>query len=194
MKNALSSTWIRRGLLLSALGIATLATWWMQDTAEKTTPPRNPNAAQPPDYSMSTFSVIEYRAEGSPKYKLSAAEMNHYATDGTSRFAEPNVTFFSPDRAPLVLKADTGVATRDDSEILLNGNVVLERAQDERRPWMKLTTTNVTVHPHDELAETSEPVLVLDPTSRTTAEGMKVHVSDARVTLLSKVRGQYEVR
>jgi lipopolysaccharide export system protein LptC len=188
------SGWMRRGLLLLALGAVTALTWWLQDSAESTPPARDPDARQLPDYSMQTFTVTEFLPGGETRFRLSAREMNHYAADGTAQFDQPALVFYSATRTPWTLTAESGVATANNDEIRLNGPVAIERPATGERDWLRLATRNVLVKPRDEFAETAENVTVQEPASRTAALGMRVYVADERVTLLSKVQGTYDIR
>lgn len=178
--------------MLLGLGAAATLTWWLQDRAESVAPVRDPAAKTLPDYSMESFTVTEILASGDPNYKLRAKEMNHFAEDGTAHLKQPRVEFYSNERVPWTLVADAGVASANNDEIRLTGAVVIERPATAERTWIKLTTQNVLVRPREEYAETSEHVMIQDPLSTTTSQGMRVYVNEERVTLQSKVQGKYE--
>jgi LPS export ABC transporter protein LptC len=92
------------------------------------------------------------------------------------------------------LVADEGTVSADSSEIHLNGAVVIERPASATQAPLRLTTRNVLIHPHDEVAETREHVMLQDPLNTTRAIGMRVQMKDAQLQLLSQVQGHYAPR
>ena len=178
------------------LVLATFAafTWWLQHLVQPLAPTTERTVRHDADYTMDTFTVTEMNAAGDTHYRLQAESMEHYFDDGSARLIKPQVRFFSRERAPWTLVADEGTVSANSDEIHLNGAVLIERPASATQALLRLTTSNVLIHPHDEVAETREHVMLQDPLNTTRAVGMRVQMKDERVQLLSQVQGRYAPR
>ena len=178
-------------LWLGALAALATLTWWLQHLVKPLTTSTERTVRHQADYTMDTFTVTEINAAGETHYRLQAASMEHYADDGSSHLVKPQVRFFSRERVPWTLVADEGTVTANSSEIHLNGPVVIERPASATQEALRLTTSNMLIRPHDEYAETHDHVMLQDSLNTTRAIGMRVHMKDEQVQLLSKVEGRY---
>ena len=181
-------------LWLVMLAATATFTWWLQHLVEPVATPTERALRHDADYTMETFTVTEMDAAGETHYRLQAESMEHYADDGSARLVKPQVRFFSRERVPWTLAAEEGTVSANNSEIHLNGAVVIERPASATQAPLRLTTSNVLIHPHDEVAETREHVMLQDPLNTTRAMGMRVQMNDERVQLLSQVQGRYAPR
>lgn len=182
-------------LWLAALMALATFTWWLQHLVKPAaTIPSEHAARHEADYSMETFTVTEMDATGAMHYRLQAESMEHYTDDGSARLVKPQVHFFSRARVPWTLLAEEGTVSADNKEIHLNGAVLIERPASATQAPLRLTTRNVLIHPHDEVAETRERVMLEDPLNTTRAVGMRVNMNDEHVQLLSQVQGRYAPR
>ena len=179
---------------LVVLAIFAAFTWWLQHLVEPLVPSTERAVRHDADYTMDTFTVTEMNAAGDTRYRLQAESMEHYADDGSARLIRPQVRFFSRERVPWTLVADEGTVSANSNEIHLNGAVLIERPASATQALLRLTTSNVLIYPHDEVAETREHVMLQDPLNTTRAVGMRVQMKDERVQLLSQVQGRYAPR
>lgn len=181
-------------LWLTVLASIATFTWWLQHLVKPVAATAERVIRHDADYTMETFTVTELDATGATHYRLQAELMEHYSDDGSARLVKPQVRFFSRERVPWTLVADEGTVSADSSEIHLNGAVVIERPASATQAPLRLTTRNVLIHPHDEVAETREHVMLQDPLNTTRAVGMRVQMKDAQLQLLSQVQGHYAPR
>jgi len=181
-------------LWLALLAAIATVTWWLQHLVEPGATPAGRAVRHDADYTMETFTVTEMDAAGATHYRLQAESMEHYADDGSARLIKPQVRFFSRERVPWTLVAEEGTVAANGNEIHLNGAVVIERPASANQALLRLTTSNVLIHPHDEVAETREHVMLQDPLNTTRAIGMRVQMNDEHVQLLSQVQGRYAPR
>ena len=179
---------------LAVLAIAATFTWWLQHLVDPLATPTERAVRHDADYTMETFTVTEMDAGGETQYRLTAESMEHYADDGSARLIKPQLRFFSRTRAPWTLVAEEGTVSANSNEIRLNGAVLIERPASATQASLRLTTSNVLIHPHDEVAETHEHVMLQDSLSTMRAVGMRVQMKDEHVRLLSQVQGRYAPR
>ena len=181
-------------LWLTALALLAAFTWWLQHLVEPAIAPAKRSVRHDADYTMETFTVTQMNAAGQTHYRLQADLMEHYADDGSAHLVKPQVRFFSRERVPWTLAAETGTVAANNSEIRLTGAVLIERPASATQAPLRLTTSNVLIRPGDEYAETREPVMLQDPLNTTRAIGMRVRMNDEHVQLLSQVQGRYAPR
>ena len=181
-------------LWLMVLASAATFTWWLQHLVEPAATLAERTVRHDPDYTMETFTVTEMEATGATHYHLQAESMQHFPDDGSAHLMKPQVRFFSRERVPWTLLAEEGTVTANNTEIHLNGAVVIERPASSTQAELRLTTRNVLIHPHGEVAETREHVMVQDPLNVTRSVGMRVNMNDERLQLLSQVKGTYASR
>lgn len=187
--------WLRRSSWIGAVGALAALTWWLQYwVVVPSTQPVAREVAHEMDYSMETFTVTEMNAAGEPRYRLQAASMEHFQDDGSSHLIKPQILFYGRARAPWTLVADEGTVSGDSAKIFLSGAVVIDRPASPEQGALHAVTRDVTVRPRDEYAETQQLVTLTDPSSTTRATGMRMHVREERVELLSQVRGTYAGR
>lgn len=179
---------------LAVLAALVIFTWWLQHLVEPLATPPERTARHDADYTMETFTVTEMDAAGESHYRLQAELMEHFADDGSARLVKPRVRFFSHERVPWTLTAEEGTVSANGNEIHLNGSVLIERPASAAQLPLQLVTSNVLIHPHDEVAETREHVMLQDTLNTTRAIGMRVQMNDERVQLLSQVQGRYAPR
>lgn len=187
--------WLKRHSWIGAVGLLAALSWWLQNLV--VAPPAKVGAraiTHEMDYSMESFTVTEMNATGLPQYRLQAASMEHFPDDGSSHLVKPHVLFYTRERVPWTLTADEGTVSGDNQKIFLNGDVLIERPASSTQGRLNVVTRDVTVRPRDEYAETQQPVTLQDPTNTTRATGMRLHVRDERVQLLSQVQGTYASR
>lgn len=187
-------TWLKRYSWIGAVAALAALTWWLQQLAVP--PPKNVvhEVTHEMDYSMESFTVTEMNAAGQPRYRLQASSMEHFPDDGSTHLIKPQLLFYSSERVPWTLMADEGTVTRDNEKIFLSGDVLIDRAAAPARDPLRVVTRDVTVRPRDDYAETAQPVTLTDPVSTTRATGMRMHVREERVQLLSQVQGTYAPR
>ena len=181
-------------LWLVVLAAMATFTWWLQHLVEPIAAPAQRSVGHVADYTMETFSVLEMNAAGETRYRLQAELMEHFADDGSARLVKPQVRFFSRERVPWTLVAEEGTVTANHKEIHLNGAVLIERLASTTQAPLRLMTRNVLLHPHDEVAETREQVMLQDSLNTTRAVGMRVNLNNEHVQLLSQVQGRYAPR
>lgn len=170
------------------------ATYWLSQQVLPLPPAPNYKARHDPDVIITNFSATALGKAGTPRYLLSAQQMEHFPDDDSTYLTEPRLTSPYRNRPPLHISADSGVVTHNGDEILLHDHVSIVREAAENIGEMTVATSYLRVLPDEEIAETDRPVTVTGNRSVTTARGLKLDSATRVLTLLAQVRTDYEPR
>lgn len=98
-----------------------------------------------------------FDASGRRQYVLEARRLVHYPDDDTSELEGVKLTHFGREQ-PLHLVADHGKVGPAGRTVVLSGGVKGNREARADLPAASFTTSEITVFPDDERAETDKPV------------------------------------
>lgn len=184
---------LRFFLILTAVA---LVSWWLSallgPEEEKTARARHTGV----DYHASVVTRSETYPDGSPKSRLTAAGLTHYAEDDRTVLQQPVLLMHNDqgkDIPPWEIRAETGTVSEDGKSVFLGGAAFLSReAFDDRSP-LRVISRNVTVRPEESYAETAEQVEIFNHPQYTRGVGMQASFKDGmKITLLSQVRDIHE--
>jgi lipopolysaccharide export system protein LptC len=178
-------------LLLVLLGAGSwgLATWLQQRELAAVKP------SHAPDYEVDTLQFTTMGPDGTPRRRLVADRMVHYADDDSTQLTKPRLTLFEGDRPPWEVRSPKGWVSGDGELVLLQGEVHIDRAAAKDVRAVNIVTHDLRVQPKVSYAETDQPVDARSGADRVQAVGLQVWFDGpARLKLLSKVRGRYEVK
>lgn len=181
---------IRSGRLavLALVLMATWSVWWLQHL--QTAPAPGPAATTHRiDYTMEKFEVTAMDVAGKPQYHLQAEHMMHYADDDSSEFLQPRVEYIAKNSTNLRLEGERGWMAAQGDEIRLLGAVRIESFA--KQPF-KLLTRDVSFKPATSVAATEAKAELTSAGLRVSTVGMRVHIDQQHVQLLSKVHGRYD--
>jgi lipopolysaccharide export system protein LptC len=148
-----------------------------------------------PDYFSKGYLKLEMSELGVPKKKVIADEMIHYSDDKTTHMVNPVMTFFNANvkTPPWVVKSEAGILSTDGKDLLLNGQVVIDRIKAEAISPLRINTRNLKVKPETSYAETVEWAELISGLNITTGIGMNLTFIDPiHIQLLANVKGNYE--
>jgi lipopolysaccharide export system protein LptC len=179
------------GLVLAAL--AGLSVWLLERVEPVPEAARAPRTS--PDYYLENFVASAMDEDGRLRERLRADMMYHYPHDESAELIRPRLEVYRNEEAPpWLIDAEHGWLYEGGELILLHGDVHMEReASPQTGPAMRLITREVRVRPAARYAETDEPVTMLrGDATRIEAVGMRAHLGDGWVELLSTVRGRHD--
>jgi lipopolysaccharide export system protein LptC len=175
-------------LILGCLALA-LGSFWLLQVMRKDINDNTPRVLRnDPDYFVDGFTFVRLAKNGAARYVVNGAHLTHRPQDDSTEVERPLIQSFTPDRAPLVVRAETARVSQDSSLVQLDGDVRVERAAAPNAPAMKLTTTHMTVLPDDNLMRTDAPVRIDHGTSVITGVGMEANNVNRQLEVRSKVR------
>jgi lipopolysaccharide export system protein LptC len=135
---------------------------------QKNTPPAANVIERPrlnePDYSIKNGTLSYLNEEGKTKYRILAKELIHYDDDASIDLMQPRMRLFSPDKAPVTVRAKRGHIDGDISILDLYDNVEIYRppqtASETQKasPYMLAKSSYFQVFINDDIIKTDKPV------------------------------------
>ncbi|MBU0498569.1 MAG: LPS export ABC transporter periplasmic protein LptC [Gammaproteobacteria bacterium] len=185
----------RENLLWTCLFIGlALFTWWLNSEDQAKQPARVAKEGHFPDHYAENLVATEMSELGFPARSLTAQRMVHYADDSSSEFVRPRMTVFEGEKPPWVIRSSNGWMSGNGVDLLLQGEVDIDREAGEGVRPAHLTTRDLRVNTETEFAQTERPVFVISLNDKVESVGMQAWLkAPMRVQLQSKVKGRYEV-
>ena len=193
MKLQLPRYLLTGALAILATVVALAVGDWNIGLSRYTPAPLVTDPAQP-DFFMENPRILQRNEEGRPRYRLESEQARHLASNDSTELSAPRLLFYREDEAQPWETISRKAYTYDNADrVELVGDVQIEQRLPGQ-PRRKLSTEALTVFPPRDYAETDQDVKIEAARGVTTATGMQLYFNDGRVTLLSNVRGQHEVR
>ena len=185
-------TSITRYLLL---GLLTLVSWL---AAERFGPKMEPGQKLEPgkvDYYSKGLKRTVLDESGKPKEMLYAEELVHYDGENRTELTNPVFTLYTKEGPPWIIHSETATLPGESDEILLHGEVLVERDENKNGRTMRIETTNARVQPKNNYAETDEDIRVISPPDYMSGTGAKLKFGDGiQYSVLANVRRKHEVQ
>lgn len=119
----------------------------------------SPNAAQrEPDLVIDHFVSTEYAADGTPHYKLNAAQMRHYP-DKHAELIRAWLHRTEPNTAPTTVTAESAQLSKDRNEIWFDRNVVMQSEALGSTPALTIHTSQLQLDKDDGTAHSAAPTV-----------------------------------
>lgn len=180
-------------LLLIALLLIAIGYWNIRPESFMQDVPVAQGQASPIDFYVINSRTVQYQADGKRNYELTAEKVEHIKASDVSLLTRPDMRSYRGTELPWHVTSERGEVGPKGDEVELIDNVRIERTDAKGRPTI-VTTSRMTVLPEKDYAETRQPVRIVAANGVTTATGMKAYLDEGRMLLLSKVRGQHELR
>jgi len=140
-----------------------------------------------PDYTMSGLDSLNMTADGRPETRLTADFMAHYESKNETELTGPKLKIFRPEQEPLYARADHGWVRSNNEVILLKDNVRFWENNADGQLVMEVTTSEATVYPERDYAETDKPATLSTRNTTTDSVGMKAYMDEGRIEMLDQV-------
>jgi lipopolysaccharide export system protein LptC len=186
---------LKENKLYLYLIVVALFSWWLVKLTGVDEIYHRQVPAHSPDYFSKGYTKWEMNELGTLKNKLLSDEMVHYSDDGTTHMVSPIIFFHKEKTPPWVIKSVTGILSGDGKDLLLNGNVSINREKAKGVTQLTINTSVLKVNPETSYAETSEWAELISTPNKTTGTGMKLTFSEPiHLQLLANVKGKYETK
>lgn len=173
-------------LILVALIL--LGTWytWLQLTRPNPTINRNL-----PDAYATTVIINHIDKSGNLYDQLKTPLSLHYPSDDSISLTTPLFTLFLKNKESWQLSACYGKLKESNDLLQFWNNVKLEQKQGSSNKTVStLTTSTLTIHLKEKMAETSAPVVITQINQEVQAVGLHANFNTKTIQLLSRVKGQ----
>ncbi len=175
-------------ILLALTGLTVAAISWLDEDERQV----SGRPGHFPDYYMENFSTLTMEQDGSPKNRLYADYMAHYADDDTTELTRPRLEIYKPDKPPMVITSDKGWVTSDNKVILLSGKVNLWQNNREGLRELEVITADVRVLLDQDYAETDRHATIKRQNTVVNTDGVRAYFKRNRIELLDNVHGKIE--
>jgi lipopolysaccharide export system protein LptC len=181
-------------LPLAIAGGLALLTAWLGQLAQTHPGGDAAPVGHDPDYFVERFNATAFDINGAPRYRLSAEKMVHYMDDDSTSLDEPRFSRETPGLPRVRAQARRGLVSADGENVYFLGDARLEKAGDDGRPPLVLTTEYLRVIPEANLIRTEKPVTLRQGRSVLTAAGMVADGDKRTLDLVGRVKGVYDSR
>ncbi len=161
---------------------------WLSVQREEASRGAETTAPHVPDYFLRNFAATTMGPGGTPDHRLEAAYMVHYGDDDTMELKEPRLTLNPRDPAAWQIDAAQGQVSDNGARLELSGGVHMAYGENAE---LNVATENLHFRLDQHYAETQAPITVIDPDGKVTAVGLRAYLTQERLVLLAKVRGEY---
>lgn len=182
---------------LVALILLAAATLWLERISRVPDVEAERPARVDPDFIGEHIRMLQFNADGTPRYELLAERVVNYPHSGITDFEQPRLLYQTRD-GELRVTAEHG-ESRDDGEVIhLTGDVFVHREGVEGNPEMTLRSNTLTLWPDTQRAATDDPVVLTRGPSVAYGNGMRADnlygtlelIGDARVRIPSRSETQ----
>jgi len=119
-------------MLLLALG-----TWWLvKNTAGPSTAPEDKALRPDPDYTMTTFTVERFAADGRLRVRLEGAQLRHFPQTDRIEIDGVRVRAIAPDGRVTLAQARRALSNGDGSEVQLIGGAEVTSSDASGQPMV----------------------------------------------------------
>lgn len=145
------------------------------------------------DFFSSNSHTTQFTEEGLLHYTLVADYAEHIQQTDITLLQQPDLHLYRGTDYPWLISGQRGEVSPGGEQVQLFTDVVVERHDEQQRPFL-LTTTELTYIFNTDHAHTQADVQIDSEQGVTTATGMHAYLQQGLVQLLSNVRGRYEAQ
>jgi lipopolysaccharide export system protein LptC len=176
--------------LFPLLLIATFTGWLAYKGLQA--PIRNDSAANRADSFMKNVTALRMNIDtGLPQDELLTPSMIHYPKGDTTDLTTPHFIIFNTDSQPWHVTSNLGQAQNGVSVIQLWDHVKIHQDAGPQNQEINITTSMLTIYPHEQYAITQEPVTLTQPGAIAHSIGVRADLKSGDIQLFSQARGQY---
>ena len=144
-----------------------------------------------PDGFMENVVALIMDKQGKPSMKIITPKMIHYAKNDTTHLTTPQLTLYRKSPQPWYITSNYAKATQGIENVNFWENVLIHHSADQENPATLIKTSTLTVHPNQQIADTSDTITMVQPNITVTAIGMHADLNTGDIKLLSNSRGEY---
>jgi len=180
-------------IIIPLLILAVVAREWVEEPTVAELEATIDMAQTRTDYYLESFETRKLNADGQPEYTIIGDTLKHYPADDSSEIDQPRLTLHREDSV-WTLNSNRGRLTTDPDIFTFEGDVFIQRdSTAPGEPGLSIKTRDVVVHTGTNQVETDQPIEVKSDSWTLTSTGLRSHIDSGTLSLLSNVKGHYEV-
>jgi lipopolysaccharide export system protein LptC len=174
------------------MGMLAMGTWWLvkntplPDAQQEVLPPRHE-----PDYTMSTFTVQRFGADGAMRVQIAGERLRHFPDTDTLEIDNPRIRAVAPNGRVTVATARRALANGDASELQLSGGAQVRREAMPGHEAIEFRSEFLHAFLNAERVRSHLPVLVRSGTTEVRADGMEYDNLARVVELKGRMRAVF---
>lgn len=182
----------KRPLIIAAiLFLLVTGSWLLLDSSDTK---KRARPTQAPDFFVEGLTARTFNTLGNLRYQLAAETMTHNPNDGSTTLTSPVINFFDAKKPSWHITAQQGWVSADGEKVVLSGAVNANRQASKTNTPIHIVAEDFHIEPNKGYIETDNKVELSSLNNRAEAVGMQAWFDKpAKIKLLSKARGYYEV-
>lgn len=152
------------------------------------------NSPNSPDFFMTNATYVQFNNEGQIRNQVHAAKITHLADNNMFFFDSPNIIMNNQNEEPWHITANKGKSEKGKDTVYLWENVKIIQKLGTNNPAYDITTTAMTIYPHLKIANTAQPVTIIQNQNITKARGAEVDFNTSIIKLHSQFEGLYQIK
>ena len=184
---------LRAWSALLPLLILLAAAYWLNQQVQPLPAKSDSSERHDPDFIVYNFAATTLNEQGTPRFMIAAKKMLHYPDDDSTHLEAAQLTSLSADRPALHISAGNGSISGKGDEVFLRDEVKIIRAASAGQSELVFTTNYLRVIPDRDLADTDQPVTIVDARNRINAIGMQLDNKARTIKLLAQVSSEHDV-
>lgn len=174
--------------------IVGITSWYALNLAKKTVIQHVVSDTNP-DFFMNNVNFVQMDNDGIVQNQIATANVLHYVKDDGYFFTKPFLKMLDKNNQLWEITADSGKSNGNE-KVNFIGNVQIQQVfgTKEKTVGTHVTTSAVTIYPDKKIAETNQPVVIMQGESMVNATGARMDFKASKLELLSRVKGQYEAK
>lgn len=186
-------TFMNRYGTIAIMGAVALSSFWALSLLDFDLFAPSGEERHTPDFYMENFVTTKMDETGAVERRVEAEYMAHFPDTDTYEFQRPYMVMYGEKgEQPWYVRSQRGWLSSNGDVMLLLGKVNLWRNNADGVKELDMKTEDLRVLPEREYGETDKPVLITTENSQTSGVGMKAHMAESRIELLSNVRTRHE--
>lgn len=176
---------------LGFCSIVGLAIWTTLLSMHPHTTTATITSASAPDAIMEGVTALFMDKQGKPTMRVETPRLVHFNENDATDFIDPKLTLYRKSPEPWYVTAKNARAIDGIDHVNFQDDVIIHHAADLHNPATVIKTSTLTVFPEKQIAETSDPITLVQPSTIVNATGMHADMTTGDIKLLSDARGEY---
>jgi lipopolysaccharide export system protein LptC len=181
----------RLSMLIAAalLAVVTVTSYWYARELRRPTV-RTPPAPGTPSFIVDHVVLTQFDEQGRARYRLFAEQLWHFHENDDIELAKPRLVSLQPDRPQLQASSRRARVTNAGEQVLMQGDVLLQRAATGTLPMLTIRTERMTALPDLERFAADVPVLIEQGGNRLAGDAMDYDNLTRVLSVAGGLRGE----
>lgn len=181
----------RISVLVAALLLVavTLTSYWYSREMRRPTI-RAAATSGAPDFIVDRVVMTKFDEHGQARYKVFAEELSYFNENDDIELTRPRLVSLLPDQPQLQASSARARVINAGETVLMEGNVLLQRAAGGGRPQMTVRTERLTAIPDQEHFSSDVPVRIEHGDSNLSGNAMDYDNLKRVLTVVGSLRGE----